>query len=102
PLVEIGAHTWNSHFGISSNPAGSRLPAFANRYYDQAKQRYETEQEYRQRIRKDAEKVTREIKRHSGQAPTVWVWPYGAANGIAIDELKKQGYDMFFTLNSGL
>ncbi|WP_436859281.1 poly-beta-1,6-N-acetyl-D-glucosamine N-deacetylase PgaB [Citrobacter tructae] len=102
PLVEIGAHTWNSHFGISSNPAGSRLPAFANRYYDQAKQRYETEQEYRQRIREDAEKVTREIKEHSGKAPTVWVWPYGAANGIAIDELKKQGYDMFFTLNSGL
>ncbi|MCV5831128.1 poly-beta-1,6-N-acetyl-D-glucosamine N-deacetylase, partial [Escherichia coli] len=32
----------------------------------------------------------------------VFVWPYGAANGIAIEELKKLGYDMFFTLESGL
>ncbi|STK13614.1 lipoprotein YcdR [Escherichia coli] len=30
--------------------------------------------------------------------PHVFVWPYGEANGIAIEELKKLGYDMFFTL----
>ena len=34
--------------------------------------------------------------------PHVFVWPYGEANGIAIEELKKLGYDMFFTLESGL
>ncbi|MFP1454719.1 poly-beta-1,6-N-acetyl-D-glucosamine N-deacetylase PgaB [Escherichia coli] len=32
----------------------------------------------------------------------VFFWPYGEANGIAIEELKKLGYDMFFTLESGL
>lgn len=32
----------------------------------------------------------------------VFVWPYGEANGIAIEELKKLGYDMFFTFELGL
>ncbi|MCV5085092.1 hypothetical protein OFB78_31315, partial [Escherichia coli] len=33
---------------------------------------------------------------------TTGMVPAGAANGIAIEELKKLGYDMFFTLESGL
>ncbi|MCV5927390.1 poly-beta-1,6-N-acetyl-D-glucosamine N-deacetylase, partial [Escherichia coli] len=39
---------------------------------------------------------------NAGVNAQVFVWPYGAANGIAIEELKKLGYDMFFTLESGL
>ncbi len=27
PLVEIGAHTWASHYGLPANPQGSREPA---------------------------------------------------------------------------
>ncbi len=33
PLVEIGAHTWASHYGLPANPQGSREPA-ANRGWD--------------------------------------------------------------------
>jgi len=32
PLVEIGSHTWASHYGIPANPQGSREPAIANRF----------------------------------------------------------------------
>lgn len=32
----------------------------------------------------------------------VFVWFYGEANGIAIEELKKFGYDMFFIFELGL
>lgn len=42
------------------------------------------------------------FKTHTGKAPTAWVWPYGAANGTAIQELKALGFDMFFTLEDGL
>ncbi|STW02121.1 outer membrane N-deacetylase [Klebsiella pneumoniae] len=34
PLVEIGAHTWASHYGLPANPQGSREPAAANRGWD--------------------------------------------------------------------
>ncbi len=102
PLIEIGAHTWDSHYGATGNPAGSKLPTFANRKYDPATSTYENEREYRLRIRNDAEKITQKIKMYTGRQPTAWVWPYGAANGIARDELKKLGYDTFFTLENGL
>lgn len=29
PLIEIGSHTWASHYGIVANPQGSREPAIA-------------------------------------------------------------------------
>lgn len=32
PLIEIGSHTWDSHYGIPANPQGSREPAIANRF----------------------------------------------------------------------
>lgn len=102
PLIEIGGHTWNSHYGAIGNPAGSKLPTFANRLYDPRTATYESESDYRLRIRTDAEKFTRALKKYTGRQPTAWVWPYGAQNGIAQDVLKKLGYDAFFTLDNGL
>ncbi|HGU9817848.1 TPA: poly-beta-1,6-N-acetyl-D-glucosamine N-deacetylase PgaB [Enterobacter chuandaensis] len=102
PLVEIGAHTWNSHFGTLANPGGSLLPAFANRRFLKDERRYETEKEYRARIRRDAQTLVSHFKAHTGKSPTAWVWPYGAENGTAIQELKTLGFDMFFTLEDGL
>ncbi|XTZ39277.1 poly-beta-1,6-N-acetyl-D-glucosamine N-deacetylase PgaB [Salmonella enterica] len=101
-LVEIASHTWNSHYGTQANPAGSLLPVFVNRVYLTNSARYETEEEYRNRIRQDAVKMTEQLRKNSGVTAKVFIWPYGAANGIAIEELKKLGYDMFFTLESGL
>lgn len=101
-LVEIASHTWNSHYGIEANPTGSQLPVFVNRMYLSNNGRYETEAEYRHRIRQDAIKMTAQLQKNAGVTAQVFVWPYGDANGIAIEELKKLGYDMFFTLESGL
>lgn len=102
PLVEIGGHTWNSHYGAIGNPAGSKLPTFANRLYDPRTSTYESESDYRLRIRTDAEKFSKALKKYTGRQPTAWVWPYGAQSGVAQDELKKLGYDAFFTLDEGL
>lgn len=102
PLVEVGAHTWNSHYGALGNSAGGMYPVMANRRYNPATSSYETESEYRQRVRADGEKITQYLKKYTGKQPKSWVWPYGAENGVAIQELKKIGYDMFFTLGDGL
>ncbi len=40
PLVEIGSHTRASHYGIPANPQGSREPAIANRFFDNATGHY--------------------------------------------------------------
>ncbi|MEH0887979.1 poly-beta-1,6-N-acetyl-D-glucosamine N-deacetylase PgaB [Enterobacter sp. UNJFSC 003] len=102
PLVEIGSHTWASHYGIPANPQGSREPAIANRFYDNATGRYETDQQFSQRIGDDVRKITGKIAQVTGKAPRAWVWPYGAANGTSFAIARKQGYQLAFTLEDGL
>lgn len=102
PLIEIGSHTWASHYGIPANPQGSREPAIANRFYDKATGRYETDQQFNQRIGDDVRKVTEKITQVTGKAPRAWVWPYGAASGTSLAIARQQGYQLAFTLEDGL
>ncbi len=102
PLIEIGSHTWASHYGIVANPQGSREPAIANRFYDKATGRYETDRQFSQRIGDDVHKVTEKITQVTGKAPRAWVWPYGAANGTSLAIARQQGYQLAFTLEDGL
>lgn len=102
PLIEIGSHTWASHYGIPANPQGSREPAIANRFYDNATGRYETDPQFSQRIGDDVRKVTEKIAQVTGKAPRAWVWPYGAANGTSLAIARRQGYQLAFTLEDGL
>lgn len=102
PLVEVGAHTWASHYGIPANPQGSLEPAVANRFYDRQSGRYETDQQFTQRISEDVRKVTAKIGEVTGKPPRAWVWPYGEANGATLAIAKKHGYQLAFTLADGL
>lgn len=102
PLVEIGAHTFNHHKGVLANPQGNTLPAMANRMYLVEQQRYETMAEFEQRLRKDVAAITRVLKETTGKQPRVWVWPYGAVNGVAQRIIREAGYELFLTLEEGL
>ena len=102
PLVEIGAHTWASHYGVQANPQGSKEPAVANRLYDKNTGQYETDAQYEARINADLDRVTKKITEVTGKAPRAWVWPYGAANGTTLKLARQHGYEMAFTLNPGL
>lgn len=102
PLVEIGSHTWNSHYGSQANPQGSSLPAAANRLYNKATGQYESEEQFRQRIDADVSRISAKLTEVTGKAPRAWVWPYGEANGTALAIAQKHGYQLGFTLERGL
>lgn len=102
PLVEIGSHTWDSHFGADANPQGVKQPVMANRLYSHEKRAYESEEEFQQRIEKDVRKITEKITEVTGKAPVAWVWPYGAGNGTTLSIIRKYGYKMAFNLDTGL
>lgn len=102
PLVEIGAHTWASHYGVQANPQGSKEPAVANRLYEKNTGQYETDAQYEARINADLDRVSKKITEVTGKAPRAWVWPYGAANGTTLKLARQHGYEMAFTLNPGL
>lgn len=102
PLVEVGSHTWNSHYGDTANPQGSKLPVAANRMYNPKTGMYETDEEFKARIDKDVSLVSNKIADVTGKAPRSWVWPYGAANGASLQIIKSHNYQMVFTLQNGL
>lgn len=102
PLVEIAAHTYNHHYGLVANPQGNTLPAMANRRYLAEQQRYESAGEFEARLRADVAAISQTLASVSGTAPRVWVWPYGAVNGVAQRIIREAGYELFLTLENGL
>ncbi len=101
-LVEIGAHTDDLHYGILANPQGNLEPAAATHAYDAASGRYETDAQYKTRIARDVDRISAKIRRVTGKAPRVWVWPYGAASGEALKIVEDKGYKLAMMLDSGL
>lgn len=101
-LVEIAAHTDNLHFGALANSQGNQLPAAANRLYDPATGKYETSAQYKARLETDVQRISQKIREVTGRSPRVWVWPYGAANGMALEVMDDNGYQMALTLEGGL
>src|SRR5690606_17929099 len=83
-LVEIGAHTNASHYGVLANPQGNTEPAAAVRMYEPRTDNYETEAMFQQRMSRDVAEITRKIRQVTGKAPRVWVWPYGAEAGSTL------------------
>lgn len=102
PLVEVGAHTFNSHMGSLGNPQGNLMPRIANHLYLPDQKRYETSEEYKKRVREDVRAITKTVTDATGRKPRVWVWPYGHANGEAQQIIREEGYVLFLTLESGL
>ncbi len=90
-LVEIGAHTDALHYGIVANPQGNQEPAAAAHAYDAASGAYETDASYQARIAADVDSITAKIRRATGKTPRVWVWPYGAVSGQALDIVRAKG-----------
>lgn len=101
-LVEIAAHTDNLHFGTLANVQGNMLPAAANRQYDSATGQYETVEAYKARLNTDVQRISQKLREVTGRSPRVWVWPYGAASGMALEVIDKNGYQMAMTLEGGL
>ncbi|PWF22603.1 poly-beta-1,6-N-acetyl-D-glucosamine N-deacetylase PgaB [Corticimicrobacter populi] len=100
-LVEIASHTNNLHFGIQANPQGNQQPAATTLAFDARTGTYEDRSQYRDRLTQDARNISARIAAATGRAPRVWVWPYGASTGAAIEILGQQGYRMTLTLQDG-
>jgi biofilm PGA synthesis lipoprotein PgaB len=100
-LVEIAAHSGQSHLGIPANPQGNREPAIVTRRYDAADGSYEREAAYRDRLRQDAEGISATIRRETGRAPRAMVWPYGEHSGLAISIFGAAGMPITMTLIDG-
>lgn len=100
-LVEVVSHTYNMHQGIQYNPQGNVAAAASVVAFDPETKAYETEEEYRARLKADF--ISQEIifMEKMGFVPRVIVWPYGRFNQISLDVAKKTGIEFTFTLEEG-
>lgn len=96
-LVEFASHTHDLHQGVLGNPQGNLLPAAGARIYDPETRRYETDAQYRQRIRADLKTNSDLMARELGKRPRVLVWPYGRYNQVAVDLARTEGMPITFT-----
>lgn len=97
-LIDVASHSHNLHRGVPSNPQGNTSPAAITRIYDAARGRYETESEWRQRVRDDLARSVELITRGSGAPPRAMVWPYAAYSAEANDIADALGMTVSFDL----
>jgi biofilm PGA synthesis lipoprotein PgaB len=97
-LVEVASHSHDLHHGVPSNPQGNSTPAAITRIYDTAGDRYESEDEYRTRIRTDLTRSIELIRANTGSAPRAMVWPYAAYNSVANTVADELGMPVSFDL----
>ncbi len=101
PLVEIASHSYNLHRAIRYNPAGNVAAAVSVRHYLAEEKRYETLEEYKERLRKDFAAQKDLLKEKLGVTPRIMVWPYGRFNAISQEIAVQSGIIADFSLEVG-
>ena len=100
-LVEIASHSYDLHQGILANPQQNTQAAAVTRRYDPATAHYESDDDYRERIRTRLTSSAEFIFQHTGVRPRVMVWPYGEYNSIALEASSEAGMPMTMGLIDG-
>lgn len=101
-LVEVASHTYNLHRGIPANPQGNTQAAAVTREYYPKTGHYESVRHWRMRVRRDLERNSALIKKHTGRTPRAIVWPYGRHNAFGDAIARKLGMTFIFTLDDGI
>ncbi|MEI6438460.1 MAG: poly-beta-1,6-N-acetyl-D-glucosamine N-deacetylase PgaB [Candidatus Omnitrophota bacterium] len=102
PLVTVASHTDDLHHAVLYNPFGNTGWAAASRMFDPATNTYETESTFRARINRDITTSRKLLKEKGGVDVKALVWPYGQCNGIGMEEARKAGIDIAFSLEDVL
>ena len=98
-LVEIASHSNNLHTALLADRSGDKLPAAIVHTFDPVTGTYETDQQFRERIRTDLQKSSDLMLKHLGFRPRVLVWPFGQYNTIALESSADIGMAITLTLN---
>lgn len=95
-LVEFASHSHSMHRGIIANPQDNTQPAAVALAYSDGQ--YETREAYTKRILTDLQTSSKIIAGHTGRAPRVMTWPYGAHNKITVELARQSGMPWSLTL----
>jgi biofilm PGA synthesis lipoprotein PgaB len=100
-LVTVASHSHALHKLIPANPQGNVEAAGANLGFWADQKRYETEAEFRERVRADLIQSREILVSKLAKQPNILTWPFGAYNGAGLEEARKLGFQMMLTLEPG-
>ena len=100
-LIEVASHSHAMHYGVIANPQGNEEPDELTQVYDPKTGTYEMASHYAKRLEDDAAASVRTIKKETGKAPRVMVWPYGAYNEIGLMVQNEHGMPITLSLEDG-
>ncbi len=100
-LVTIASHSDALHRLLQANAQGNIEPSSATFLYFPDRKRYETQEEFRARLRADLARSMDVLADKLGKRPNILTWPYGSYNLIGVEEAKKLGFEMILTLDEG-
>ena len=98
----IQSHSYDSHAEITINELGDTGPALTSRIYFRDKRHFESEYEYKERIKKDLTLSRSVLKSKLGQPSIFLAVPLGKENRSVEEVAKKTGFKYIFTTVPGL
>jgi len=98
-LVEIASHSYNMHTDILATQLGDRIPSACMKELNPKTKYYETDQQYRQRIKNDLQASSDQILNRLGFRPRVMVWPYGCYNQVAVNIAAEIGMSITLSID---
>ncbi|SDP09832.1 biofilm PGA synthesis lipoprotein PgaB [Paenibacillus sp. yr247] len=99
--LDFYSHTFKSHdFAIDQN--GKPISPLTNPIYLEEKNRMETNEEYKQRVKSDLAEAEKIIQEKLGIQEKLFCFPHGRYNNALIDIGDQLGYKYYFTGLDGL
>ncbi len=99
-LIEFASHSFDLHHGVLANPQSNMQPAATARIYDPKTRTYESDEDYKKRIREDLTDCVSAFETNLGKKPRMIVWPYGQYNDITMAIAKSLGMGISLTIAS--
>jgi poly-beta-1,6-N-acetyl-D-glucosamine N-deacetylase len=99
PRVTIVSHSYDLHRAVQFTPQGNYAPIVGVRAYDPQSGAYETEAEYRDKLRQDFERQNALFQDRMGTPSRAIVWPYGHYNAVAEQVAVEHGMKFGFLLD---
>lgn len=99
-LVTVVSHTHAMHKQQAINPQGGRNGVVGSHLYVNG--HYETDAEYKARVKNDIDEVQRLFQEKLGHKSRVMVWPYGIYTKEAVDIALAAGMEGTFLLDGGM
>ena len=99
--IEFYPHSYQSHYEAPLYPTGRRYSCLLGRIWLEKEKRWETKEEFENRVSKDFALARETMERELGKPVTHFAWPYGQSTVASLKIARTAGFKYFYYVNRG-